>query len=150
MDPDFLHEEETHFVFAHADQMLEEIGEIASICSFQFDMRGAHGSDLSLRREKVWEAVELMLSILGKAERPSPSEINAALSKLSVPLMQQLFLASNKASAQIRYLRTLARGKDFSPTSAFLVSPLWSRRIDRTLGGQLFPAYIGSWIFLNE
>ncbi len=149
LDAEFLQEEETHFIVIHADQLIEEVEVVAEVCAKQFVKPVSPGRPFCPNAKLIVEAATLLLMKLPTSNQPSISAIEKAMQDLSNSSIEQLLYCARQAATQVRYLRSVAKGKDFDATNAFLVSPLWGRRMERTLAGQLLPAYIGYWNFLN-
>ena len=150
IDAAFLMEEETHYIIMRADELSEEIEAIFSAAETTHP-HGWHSQQQFA--PKIQECALSVLSLLDRLPHlkpPKTRDITEALLSLPESRIYPLKYACRQSLTNIQYIRTSVSGRDFSKTECFLVSPLWRRRVERTLGGELFPAYVGHWTFLNE
>jgi hypothetical protein len=150
MDAEFLMEDETHYIVMGADDISKEIEVILHAADEMTPNTQKTQQQFAPKIEECWSSVSALVSCLPCSTSPTTQALIEALVSLPNSSIYPLKYACRHAITNIRYIRTAMSGRDFSPTNCFLVSPLWSRRIDRTLSGQLFPAYIGCWHFLSS
>ena len=147
MPADFLHEEETHFILMASAVLLDQVQQVLEALPPpppQIPREPLQGLTL----EQALEASVALSLALPAPQPPTTAALRAALALLPGSKTALLRQACHKADNAIRYLRHCGSGRDFDATDAFLVSPLWARRMETTLGGVLLPAYVGHWTFV--
>lgn len=132
----FLHECSDVFIFMNASHIESELAVFLAALPMQDAVPMIH-----LERHALIEASSAVAD-LAFLMPPNVGELKDALSHIDdnqIQLIQCRLLQVRKAILSAKYFH----GKDFESTDVFAVSPVWSKRWDQLVCGNLFPAYIG-------
>lgn len=132
----FLHESNDAFVFMNATHLENELAIFLAALPIEPSGRIEH-----LSRKSLFE-VSIFVDALPFVMPPNVGELKGALSPLEdsqTRLLQCRLYQIKKAILSATFLE----GKDFARTEVFAVSPVWRKRWDQLICGNLLPAYIG-------
>tara|TARA_R110002050_G_scaffold269917_1_gene412454 strand:+ start:64387 stop:64851 length:465 start_codon:yes stop_codon:yes gene_type:complete len=132
----FLHESNDAFIFMNAMHLENELAIFLAALPFEQNRMVEQ-----LSRESLLE-VSVFVDALPFVMPPNVGELKGALSQLEdsqIRLLQSRLYQIKKAILSAKF----HEGKDFARTDVFALSPVWRKRWDQLICGNLLPAYIG-------